>query len=202
MENISLILKSSIMKKQTSLVLAGILLLAICQITVAQSRYETENMKHRDLEKKYSIPSAVLSNFYKDHSSVTNVVLTQFIKSSDIYEISYLQNGKEVQAFYSSGTANEEPRLLATAYYSNWEEFPANVKAKLGKYDPSTFKQFYVVVNKDGNTYYSLKEVNNKQVLIKYGSDGIAGTSRIYAGNNVNNRSLSSIVWNEGSAAK
>jgi hypothetical protein len=180
MENILVNLKTSIMKKQLSLVTAGILLLAICEITTAQSRYETGKMKYRDFEKKYSIPAPVVATFYSNHSGIDNVVQTKYIPAAEVYEITYLDGEKEVQSFYLDGTASEDPQLLAVGHYSTWEEFPEQVQNKLTRFDPQSLKQFYVI-DKDGSVdYFALRQAGDNQVLVKYDANGLVSSNIVY----------------------
>jgi hypothetical protein len=171
------------MKRQSYGRIIGLALISLSNIVIAQSRYEIESMRYRELQKKYSIPVAVLTNFYNDHPDADNVISTRYIAPAEIYEISFLSDGKEVQAFYQDGTVIEKPQIVAVGYHSTWEEFPETVKNKMTKYDPSLFKEFYVV-EKDGlSDYYSLREVNNRQVLVKCSSDGLLSANVIYDGN-------------------
>gem|GEM_PF-4797032 len=168
------------MKKQPSLVMVGILLLAICQITTAQSRREAESMKYRDLEKKYSIPGAVLTNFYIVHDGINDVVSTKYIQPADVYQISYLDGEDEMQAFYLDATPAGDPQLLATGHYTTWEAFPEDVQNKLVKFNPETLKQFYVIT-KDGNIdYFALQQAGDNQVLVKYDANGMVSSNMVF----------------------
>jgi len=161
----------------------GLALISLSNIALAQSRSETENMRTNEFQKKYSVPVVVLSNFYNDHPEAIDITSTRYIAPVEIYVISYIQDGKEKQVFYQDGTVTEKPQIVASGYYSTWEEFPENVKNKMVKYDPTLFKEFYVVERDGLADYYSLREVDNRQVLVKCTSDGLVSTNLIYDGN-------------------
>lgn len=168
------------MKKQSSLVIAGIFLLALCQITIAQSRYETESMKYRDLQKKYSVPADVLTNFYSVHEGINDILLVKYIQPAEVYQISYLDGEEEIQAFYLDGTPTEDPQLLATGHYTTWEAFPEDVQNKFVKFNPQSLKQFYVLT-KDGNTdYYTLRQDGDNEVLVKCDANGFVSSNVVY----------------------
>ena len=163
-----------------SLSISFILIAFVCfnTRTQAQSR---DDIQGRSYDVPNSVPVTVLVDFYKDFPAVNNVTEAKYLSRADLYQVSFIDDGKVMDAYYTDDPAGGgEYVQTLTGSYVNWNELPMEATVNSNGINPQSIKEVYVLnvvndpnylgrVSRNGEThYYALKDDGDNKSLMEF----------------------------------
>jgi hypothetical protein len=159
------------------------LALSLCLLTVfqsiAQSRSDIERYGYKQTDQS-SVPIVVLSSFYKEHPDINDVVYSRYISPADSYQISFIEDGKIVDTYYTDDVNGDFKQVLS-GYYLTWNELPGFVKTRLDNaYKSESLTEFYIINNNGEESYYALREIEDNRALVECDANGRLSSRIVY----------------------